>query len=289
MSFKFGSLFIKTTKRWYKMQSFTLGAATAFYTVISLPLLFVVLISIIRHYFDQSNLEHLVISTLDHLFSVQITSFLHNNTRLYLNTLSNVSVFLLLNLFIFGFAIFIQIQSNLNKLWGVTVRKNQSLLVIIKHRFLNYLGVFTLLFLLLITLVGEVVFVFIQNFASNFILFDIVSISIINQITSIILSFILFTCLFKFLPDVIINIKDAMTGAIVTTFLFLVGKWGIAYYLFNIFKDDVYGSANYFILILLWIYYSSLIFYWGANFTYLYTQNHGKKLKTLPYSKIHKL
>jgi len=89
----------------------------------------------------------------------------------------------------------------------------------------------------------------------------------------------LFTVIYKVLPDAVIAWKDAMVGAIFTTVLFLIGKFLIGYYLGNSNIGVTYGTAASIVIILLWVYYSSIILYFGAEFTRMYAIHAGKGIK----------
>jgi membrane protein len=95
---------------------------------------------------------------------------------------------------------------------------------------------------------------------------------------------LLFAMIFKFLPDARINWKDVWIGAFATALLFTLGKYLMGLYLINSDIGSVYGAAGTIIIILLWIYFSSIILFIGAEFTQVYTRKHGKRIEPASYA-----
>jgi membrane protein len=101
---------------------------------------------------------------------------------------------------------------------------------------------------------------------------------VVNIIVIFAIITLLFTIIFKTLPDGKIALKDCLIGASFTAFLFMIGKFAIGYYLGNYNFASVYGAAGSVIIILVWVYYSAIILYFGAEFTKVYALTHGQKI-----------
>jgi membrane protein len=101
---------------------------------------------------------------------------------------------------------------------------------------------------------------------------------VLNLLLVFIVNTLLFTVIFKTLPDGKVNLWDALKGASFTAFLFMLGKFGIGAYLGNTNITTIYGAAGSIVVILLWVYYSSIILYFGAEFTKVYARMYGKSI-----------
>jgi membrane protein len=106
----------------------------------------------------------------------------------------------------------------------------------------------------------------------------------INLLIVFIIITLLFTVIFKTLPDGKVVLRDCIIGASFTAFLFMIGKFAIGFYLGRFNVGSIYGAAGSIILILVWVYYSAIILYFGAEFTKVYADTHGKKIIPNEYS-----
>lgn len=185
-----------------------------------------------------------------------------------------------LGISIFGATtIFAEIQSSLNSIWGIKAVPKKSWLKFIKNRILSFSIILVFAFILLITftitnIIGELSQKFIFKYpevADS--LVKVVGIIINMSVTTII-----FTLIFKILPDAKIKSKDVCIGAVVTTILLLIGQWGISFYIGIANVGTVYGAAAFMVVFVTWIYYSSIIIYTGAEFTKAWANEMGSKI-----------
>ena len=175
--------------------------------------------------------------------------------------------------------IFAEIQSSLNSIWGIKAVPKKSWLKFIKNRILSFSIILVFAFILLITftitnIIGELSQKFIFKYpevADS--LVKVVGIIINMSVTTII-----FTLIFKILPDAKIKSKDVCIGAVVTTILLLIGQWGISFYIGIANVGTVYGAAAFMVVFVTWIYYSSIIIYTGAEFTKAWANEMGGKI-----------
>ena len=193
---------------------------------------------------------------------------------------SRSAAFVSLGISIFGATtIFAEIQSSLNSIWGIKAVPKKSWLKFIKNRILSFSIILVFAFILLITftitnIIGELSQKFIFKYpevADS--LVKVVGIIINMSVTTII-----FTLIFKILPDAKIKSKDVCIGAVVTTILLLIGQWGISFYIGIANVGTVYGAAAFMVVFVTWIYYSSIIIYTGAEFTKAWANEMGGKI-----------
>jgi membrane protein len=107
---------------------------------------------------------------------------------------------------------------------------------------------------------------------------------ILNLVITFSVTTILFAIIFRVLPDAIIKWKDVLTGAMTTAILFMLGKFAITFYIGKSDIGSTYGAAGSLVVLLLWIYYSSIILYFGAEFTKAYACNYGSRIQPDQYA-----
>ncbi|MCE8543648.1 YihY/virulence factor BrkB family protein [Bacteroides fragilis] len=185
-----------------------------------------------------------------------------------------------LGISIFGATtIFAEIQSSLNTIWGIKAVPKKSWLKFIKNRILSFSIILVFAFILLITftitsIIGELSKKFMVNYP------EIAGslVQVVGIIINIGVTAIIFTLIFKILPDAKIKSRDVFIGAIVTTLLLLVGQWGISFYIGIANVGTVYGAAAFMVVFVTWIYYSSIIIYTCAEFTKAWANEMGGKI-----------
>lgn len=176
-------------------------------------------------------------------------------------------------------AIFAEIQDSLNTIWGIKAIPKKSWLKYIKNRLLSFSIIVVFAFILLITfgitnLIGNLSDRFMSNYP------DIAGslVKIVGLILNLSVTAIIFTFIFKILPDAKIKSKDVIVGAIVTTVLFLVGQWAISLYIGMASVGSVYGAAAFLAVLITWIYYSAIILFIGAEFTESWANEMGGRI-----------
>lgn len=193
---------------------------------------------------------------------------------------TNLTAIISLGVTLFGATtIFAVLQSSLNVIWHIKPIPKKGWLKFLKNRLLSFSIILVLAFLLLVTFT-------ITNFITNFtdrIMSDFpdiatVFVKIIGTILNFGVTTLIFVLIFKVLPDAKIKSKDVLVGAIVTTVLFLVGQWGISVYFGLSNVGSVYGVAAFLAIFLIWIYYSAIIVFVGAEFTQAWANEMGSKI-----------
>ncbi|HRP88406.1 MAG TPA: YihY/virulence factor BrkB family protein [Edaphocola sp.] len=170
-------------------------------------------------------------------------------------------------------SIFVEIQDSLNMIWGVRAKAKKGFIKILLSRLLSFTMILIIGFLLLVSLLLNTIILTLSNFIiSKFPFVPVDLIDMLNSIFVFVVLVSLFMLLFKLLPDVKIKWGQVLPGSLVTTLLFLLGKYLIGLYIGSSTISTLYGAAGSVIILLLWIYYSSFILYYGAEYTKAYLE-----------------
>lgn len=199
---------------------------------------------------------------------------------------TGIATIISLGVTIFGAtAIFAEMQSSLNMIWGIKPKPKKGWVKYILNRLLSFSMIIVFAFLMLVTflLTG-----FINGMRDHMIVLypDITAIlfQVIGFLLNAVIITFIFMLIFKMLPDAKIKFKDVTVGSVVTTLLFLLGQYAISIYLQTRDTESVYGAAAFIVILLLWIYYSSIIIYIGAEFTESWADEMGSKIYPSEYA-----
>jgi membrane protein len=243
-----------------------LGAALAFYTALALAPLLLIVIRI-AGLLDPGAQQHLI-AQVGGFIGAQageaveelIAAAEHSQSNGRLATLLGTATLLLSATGVFG-----QLQTSLNRIWGVRSRPEASWgWAWLRKRLLSFGMVLSVAFLLLVSLLISAVLAALLS--PETLLWNA-----LNLAVSIGLFTALFALMFRYLPDVRIAWRDVWSGALLTALLFAVGKFAIGLYLGRSSVSSAYGAAGSFVVLLLWVYYSSLVFFLGAELTEAYS------------------
>jgi membrane protein len=223
-----------------------------------------------------------VIQQYSYLFGEEskgmIRETLENAQRPELNFPSVVSVISLLLLLFAATNVFAELQDALNTMWGVKPKYTYWLKEFIWVRALSFAMIMVIGFLLLTSLVISALIANLSEYLTGFLGSD-TFLQTINFILSFLIITFLFAMIFKFLPDVKIRWSHVWVGAVLTSLLFSLGKQVIGLYLGQSSFGSAYGAASSLVILLVWVYYSSLIFFYGAEFTQVYARNFGTPIR----------
>ncbi len=176
-------------------------------------------------------------------------------------------------------AIFGEIQGSLNTIWGIKAVPKKGWLKYIQNRLLSLSIILMFAFILLVTFtITNVVEHVSDRLLSNYLWVAEPLVDGIGLLINFCITVIIFTLIYKILPDATIKGKDVIVGAVVTTLLFLAGQWGISLYLGIADVGTVYGAAAFMAILITWIYYSAIIIYIGAEFTESWANELGGKI-----------
>lgn len=181
--------------------------------------------------------------------------------------------------------VFAEIQDTINTIWGLKPKPKKGWLKMLLNRLLSFSIVVSLGFLLLVSLVITGLVEALSNRLLHYFPdLALLLIYIFNLLLTFCVVTLLFAIIFKVLPDARIKWRDVITGAMVTAVLFMIGKFGITFYIGASNVSTAYGTAGSLVIILLWIYYSSLILYFGAEFTKAYAATYGGLIQPNQYA-----
>ena len=172
-------------------------------------------------------------------------------------------------------SVFAELKGSLDEMWGVTPSGHSAFIKLLKTRFLSFSLVLVLAFLLLISLVISAALAVLERYVGTFWSSSLIVLSAVAQIISFSVIASLFAVIYKMLPDAPLSWRDVWIGAVFTAALFNLGKYAIGLYLGNSGVASGFGAAGSLIALLLWVYYSAQIFFFGAEFTRQYALRYG--------------
>ena len=182
-------------------------------------------------------------------------------------------------------SVFAGIPDSINMIWKLRVKPERGWKAIVRSRLLSFSLIVSLGFLLLVSLIiNSLLEGLMERIEILFPNFKVAVLYIINLVITFLVTTSLFAIIFKVLPDAIIQWKDVITGAMFTAILFMMGKFGITLYIRNSNIGSSYGTAGSLVILLLWVYYSSIILYFGAEFTKSFAVKFGAKIKPNQYA-----
>ena len=282
-----GNLFSESFKGFIDDNALKLSAALSYYTIFSLPPLLIIIISLSGVFFGMDAVQGHIFGQINDLVgnsaAIQIQEILKNVTLSKTNVFATtIGVIVLL---IGASGVFAEIQDSLNLIWGIKAKPKRGIAKFLYNRLMSFSMIGSVGFLLMVSLIiNSMVDVLNKRLAFIFpremiFLFYGLNILVVFGIITL-----LFTLIFKTLPDGKINYKDSLIGASFTASLFMIGKFAIGAYLSRFNIASIYGAAGSVILILAWVYYSAIILYFGAEFTKVFACNHGHKIIPNEYS-----
>lgn len=271
-------------KEWQEDKVSRLAAALAYYTAFSIAPLLVIAIAITALFFGEEAAQNQIVGQLQGLLGQDgaqaVQTMIENSRKPAQGTIATIISIVIL---LFGASgVFTQLQDSLNTIWEVTPKPDRGLKGILKDRFLSFGMVIVIAFLLLVSLViGAVLSVF-TNYLGDIVPGLAALWSILDFVISFGVTTALFAMIFRVLPDVEITWKDVAIGAVVTSLLFAIGRSLIGIYLGNSSIGSTYGAAGSFVVLLVWIYYSAQILFFGAELTQVYANKYGSKIVPSP-------
>jgi membrane protein len=256
-----------------KRNGLQLSASLSYYTVFSICPFLIVVISLAGIFFGQQAVEGKVYSEISGLVgentALQIQAIIQNIQKSHHSFAGGVIGFVVLIIGASG--VFSEIQDSLNFIWGVKNRTRNGWLKFLTNRLLAFSLLAGVAFIMLVSLIINAILDILSERIKLY--FPGYSIHLFLAFNIVLIFFVittLFASLFKILPNASIRWKDAIVGAAFTALLFLLGKFAIGFYLGNSRIGITYGATASIILIMLWVYYSSIILYFGACFTKIY-------------------
>lgn len=264
-----------------------LSGALSYYMVFSMGPLLLIIITMCSIFFGRDAVEGKVYAQLEgfvgHDTAIQLQSIIQHAAITGKSAMATIIGVILLLIGASG--VFAEIQESINMIWGIKPKPKSGWLAFLKNRLLSFSIIVSLGFLLLVSLgFSALVEIFGGHLRSALPGLSIVVLYLINLILTFSITTFIFAVIFKVLPDANIKWKDVIIGAVATTILFSLGKFGISYYISRSSIGSTYGTAGSLIVLLLWVYYSAIILYFGAEFTKFYAIQFGDEIKPAEYA-----
>ena len=277
-------LFKLAYKGWKEDYASRLSAALAYYTIFSLAPLLLIVIAITGLIWEAEVVRTQILSQIQQLIGPEGSDFVGNLITSTGSPAEDIIALIIgIVILIFGaLGVFNELHNSLNIILNVKVEKPEGFLQSIKKviidRLLSFAMILVIGFLLLVSLVVTAGLSATQETIGNAFPFSEFILQIVNLSISIGVITVLFALMFKFLPDAKIAWRDVWLGAFVTAILFSIGKTAIGIYLGNSAVTSTFGAAGSLVLLLIWIYYSAQILFFGAEFTQVYANKYGSKI-----------
>ena len=281
-------LFKQTVDEWLEDKAPQLGAALAYYTVFSLAPLILLLLAIVGVLFrnDPSGAWTRITEQMGYFLDQSALDVVQQIAQKAAQpNRSAVATIIGIALALFGASgVFGQLQDALNTVWGVKAKPGLGLRGFLRARFLSFAMVGGICFLLLVSLVIEGLLKGFSHYVQTHLPGGISLAISIYLIFDAFIVVLVFAMIFKFLPDVKLRWSNVWVGSVLTAILFAIGKWALGLYLGSGAAGSAYGAASSLITLLLWIYYSSQILLFGAEFTQVYTRKFGGPVEPDDYA-----
>lgn len=288
---------MKTLKQYWNLLSTTfsefmndramkLGAALSYYTIFSLPPLLVIIITITGTVYGVEAVRGEIFGQIRGLIgdesAKQVQEILKNvalsRDSVWATTIGIITL-------VFGASgVFAEIQDSINYIWALKAKPKRGFIKLVMNRLLSFSMIVSVGFLLLVSLVVNAFMEILINRLEALFSNATWLVYSTNMILTFIIITTLFSIIFRVLPDGKVAWKDTLVGAIFTAILFMIGKAAIGLYLGNSDVSSTYGAAGSIIIILLWVYYSAIILYFGAEFTKVYAYTYGRKIIANDYA-----
>jgi membrane protein len=264
-----------------------MSAALAYYTVFSIAPLLILVISLSTIFYGKSAIEGSIYgeirSFVGDAAAIQIQNLIKNATIAKGNAFASVAS--IIAVVIGATGIFGEIQDSINFIWGLRAKPKKGILKILLNRLLSFSIIVSVSFILLVSLLVSTVLDILSDRLTH--IFPHITVYLAyagNFLLTFIVTTFLFGAIFKILPDAKIKWRDILTGAITTALLFMLGKFGISFYLGTKNIGNTYGAAGSIVIVLVWVYYSAIILYFGAAFTKNYAHEKGRRIYPNDYA-----
>jgi len=276
----FKLLFSDSVDGWTKHKAPRLGAALAFYTLLSLTPLLLVVISIVGLVFGRSSAEHQIVQQIQLLIGSQAAGAMEALLKGARNTTHGVIATVVGSVtLLFGASgVLIELRDALNTIWevpSISLSGVKKLMSFVKERLFSFAIVLSIGFLLVVSLAISAWIAALGQLSSSLLPAPEVALQIINSLISFVVIAGLFAAIYKLLPDVVIEWRDVLLGGIATSLLFTVGKLVLALYLGKASFASTYGAFASVVVLVLWVYYSGQIFFFGAELTKSFANRYG--------------
>ena len=279
---KYGRMMVDAGKDWSSDDAASLAAALAYYAIFSLAPLLVIMAAVVGVVYGEEAAHGAIASQLAQYVGAESAKVIQDAVQQSGKESSGglIASIASAGLLLFGASkVFLQLQEALNRVWEVTASRDSGIKQLVIKRFVSLGMILGLCFLLLISLVVSTVIGALSTHLSTMLPGADYIWSFVNLMITAVVYVLLFGLLFKYVPDVDITWRSVWFGAIVTTILFMLGQWALSYYLAMNSDLTAFGAAGAILSMLVWIYYSAQIVFYGAEITQQWARQHGDSIK----------
>ncbi len=262
------------------------SASLSYYTVFSIAPILIIIISIAGIFFGRDAVQGQIAGQITGLVgaeaATQIQSMIGNTHKSGKNVFASiVSIAVLI---IGATTIFSEIQDSINSIWGLKSKPKTGLIKMVINRLISFSLIISLGFIAMVSLLLDAVIKIVSNYMGRIPGAGIYFVETLNYILNFLVISFMFSVIFKVLPDAKIKWRDVIKGAIITAILFIIGREVISFYVAKNNFTSIYGAAASIVIILVWVYYTAVILYFGAEFTKVYAINYGSKILPNDYA-----
>jgi len=276
---KTGKLLKFAFKEWWAKDPFKESAVIAFYAIFSLPGLLIVIITIAGYFFGADTVNNHLASQISSTLGADTAKQVQDMVKFASESKNSIwaTIIGVITILAGATGVFAQFQKSLNIIWEVKADESKSgIWRLIKARLFSFGLLVAIVFIMMVSFIVTTILITLGDWlAGHFSDSLLVIIQIIDFIVSRLIIVFLFAIMFKFFPDAKMKWNHVWLGSIVTALLFLLGMYGMSLYFSKADPGSGYGAAGSIILILLWVAYSSMIVFYGAEFTHAYAELHG--------------
>lgn len=266
------ALIRRSFDNWNEHNAPRLGAALAFYTILSISPLLILVVAVVSLVFDGSTAQTHLLDQAQSLVGVEGRHAMEAMLSSGRKASAGIFATLIgLGTLLFGASgVFGELRAALNTIWGVKAKVHEGIWGMLRERLFSFGMVFSVGFVLLVSLVASAGLAAASKFFSGLLPVPAFVLSIANFLFSFLGISILFGLILKYVPETKVEWRDVRVGAIVTALLFTIGKSLLGLYLGKASPGSAYGAAGSLVVMVIWIYYSAQIFFFGAEFTHVY-------------------
>lgn len=275
------SVIVDSFSDFMNAEPFRLAGALAYFSLLSMAPMLLIVIAVAGFFFGEGTVQDELIMQVETLTGQRgadvVDTVLENAEGLERSVTSLIVGGALM---LFGATtVFAQLQSALNEIWHVKQQPSNAILAFLRHRLLSFAVILVIGFLLTVSLVISAVLAALETYFGSL---EVASLAV-WQLANMIVSFAFIVCLvamiFKYLPDALIEWKDVWLGALITTLLFVIGKYAIGLYLGQASIGSVFGAAGSVVVFMVWVYYAALVLFFGAEVTQAVSRNRGEAIR----------
>jgi membrane protein len=272
----------ETFSKWIDDKVPRLAAALSYYTIFAMAPTLVIVIAVASTVFGQEAAQGKIVTEIQDLVGREgaeaVQTILKNSAQDESGPLATVLGFLLL--IVGATSVFIELQDSLNTIWGVAPKPGRGIMGMLKDRILSFAMVVGTGFMLMVSLVVSAGLSALEDWMVGIMPdMSVVILQIIQTVVSLVIFTVLIGAIYRVLPDAKISWRDVGIGALITAALFTLGKFLIGLYLGQGSVSSTYGAAGSLAVLFVWVYYSGLIFFLGAEFTKVYANRWGGRVE----------